>query len=115
MVVPGTDQSRLKELEHRVNDNFFEVDKKLEDYEKFESRSNVNFFEIEKRLVELEKSLEERKPAGEARVKEMEDLLMMLEIELVKLKEKLSRPQLEEVSEGVVSGVPSISEDRIFV
>jgi exonuclease SbcC len=71
----------------------------LEDrLDRLESRSRNNFFEIEKKLNKLDE-LGKPQPQAELeeRIQELEDLVMLLELENTKIKEKLSiEPLLEE-------------------
>ncbi|MBI2076238.1 MAG: hypothetical protein HYT72_03250 [Candidatus Aenigmarchaeota archaeon] len=88
-----------------------------------ENRIKTNFFEVEKRLAETE-----QKPGGESigeeRLQEIEDLVLLLQIESTKIKEKIgtqdvieSAPLLEQritkIEEKLGQGVPQNLETRI--
>jgi len=127
-------RERLDKLERLANTNFFELDKKISEYDKLEERIKINFFEIEKRLIELEKTIEaggalaiaapaappekliEKKVSEyterfEERIKQLEDLLILLEVEVVKSKSKA----MEVVEQDMVPNIPSDVADKIAV
>ncbi|MEM7813691.1 MAG: hypothetical protein QW548_02200 [Candidatus Aenigmatarchaeota archaeon] len=124
--MPGTDiAERLATLEHHANSNFFEIQRRLDELLKFQDRAKMNFLEVEKKIIALEQALGEKKPAAappaeelsslESRlmdkIKSLEDIMMLLELEVVKAKERapaVAVPELE-----VTPKIPSAFEDRL--
>jgi len=110
---------RLATLEHHVNENFFEIQRRLDELLKFEDRSKTNFLDVERKLVEFEQKL--AKPAAvaevpeaarlEEKIKSLEDMLMLLELEVVRTKEHVPTAGVSEFD--VTPQVPTEFEDRL--
>jgi hypothetical protein len=113
---------RLAELEHRTDINFFEIQKRLENLDRLEARTKYNFLEIEKKFAALEEEIQQlgqRLAVGrsievekriEERIKELEDLVMLLEVEVVKLRERAAVPSLPT---EMVSEIPTELSERV--
>ncbi len=67
---------------------------------RLENRIKSNFFEIEKKFAELS---EKESPQGEHRIQEMEDLLMLIQLENTKIKEKLGSQEALAAPDGDMS------------
>lgn len=79
-----------------------ELNRKLE---KLEDKLKANFFEIEKRLVNLE-SPQEPTPGLNEKIEEIEDLLLLVQLENVKMKDALKQEPLQQT-------VPEDIEERL--
>jgi len=117
---------RLATLEHHVNENFFEIQRRLDELLKFEDRVKTNFLDVERKLVEFEQKIGEKPPQAptpapaevsdvsrlEEKIKSLEDMLMLLELEVVRAKERhppaAATPELQ-----VTPHVPTEFEDRL--
>ena len=123
----GNITERLATLEHHVNENFFEIQRRLDELLKFQDRAKINFLEVERKIIELEQRGAAATPAAAAppaeelaslesklmeKIKSLEDIVMLLELEVVKAKERpaVAVPELE-----VTPKVPSALEDRLKV
>jgi|GEM_PF-3146704 len=128
-------EARLAELERRMNVNAFELQKKVEELGKFEERAKINFLDIEKKFAtieELPSSPSEREvverviekplitgaPTSDSaslehkfdeKLRSIEDLLMLLELEVVKTKDHAKEP----MQELLHPGVPKELEDKV--
>lgn len=91
---------------------------------RLENRIKTNFFEVEKRLAEMEQKGPPAESVGEERLQEIEDLVLLLQLESAKIKEKLgtqdiieSAPLLEQriekIEEKLGQGLPQNLEARI--
>lgn len=115
---------RLATLEHHVNENFFEIQRRLDELLKFEDRAKMNFLDVERKLVEFDQKLEAKGPPEatkalesvksyfEEKIKSLEDVLMLLELEVVKAKERIA-PAVAVPELAVTPAVPSALEDRL--
>jgi chromosome segregation ATPase len=108
-------EERIKELEERANLNFYEIQRHLENLLRFEERTTAGFLEAEKRIAKLEhepaisappkhdEQIKEIASSLEDRIRSIEDIVMLLELEIVKAKEKME----------FVPGVPTRLEDQV--
>lgn len=125
LLMPKGDISeRFATLEHNVNENFFEIQRRLDDVQKFQERAKVNFLDVERKLIEFEQTLGGKPSAKEAvgvsadvesrlmeKIKSLEDVMMLLELEVVKVKERAPAAAVPELA--VTPSVPAVLEDRL--
>ena len=120
---------RLAAFEQHVNENLSDVQRQLNDLLKFQDRSKENFLEVERKLVEVDRTLESKEISHvqmkdpsvsdaklesmrshlEEKIKALEDVLMLLEVEVVKAKER----GLATTTTGITPRMPSALEDRV--
>ena len=110
-------EKRLLGLESRSNLNFYEIQKYLEEILRFRERTKDSLLLAEKRLAEVEHASQKRVPPEfekrvddlkinvDDRIKSMEDIVMLLELDMVKTREKTD----------LVPGVPTDVEDKLGV
>jgi len=81
---------------------------------RLETRMKTNFFEIEKKLVSLEESSPD---VLNERIRELEDLLLLLQLENIRIKEKFSSSDIlqsaQEERLELPRALPSDVEERL--
>ena len=115
--------AHVEKLERVLNVNFSEIQRRLEELLKFQDRTKENFLEVEHRLIEFDQKIEHAsaktvespstdieavKSHFEEKLKALEDVVMLLELEVVKAKSAVVQPDL-----AVTPHVPSEFEDRL--
>jgi low affinity Fe/Cu permease len=111
---------QLTTLQHYMNENFFEVQRRLDELLKFQDRAKTNFLDVERKLVEFDQKLGAKPPVPteipdvarlEEKIKSLEDMLMLLELEVVRAKERMPTAGFSELE--ATPKIPTIFEDRL--
>jgi hypothetical protein len=111
---------QLATLQHYMNENFFEIQRRLDELLKFQDRAKTNFLDVERKLVEFDQKLGAKPQAPaeipdvarlEEKIKSLEDMMMLLELEVVRTKEHVPTAGVSEFE--VTPQVPTEFEDRL--
>jgi len=107
-------------LQHYMNENFFEIQRRLDELLKFQDRAKTNFLDVERKIVEFDQKLGAKPQAQaeipdvarlEEKIKSLEDMMMLLELEVVRTKEHMPTAGISELE--VTPKIPTVFEDRL--
>ena len=111
---------QLATLQHYMNENFFEIQRRLDELLKFQDRAKTNFLDVERKIVEFDQKLGAKPQAQaeipdvarlEEKIKSLEDMMMLLELEVVRTKEHMPTAGISELE--VTPKIPTVFEDRL--